>query len=177
MNAKLIQEIVHLRGGPVVDPLLPVAKKRRLAESRTSASINANHLSKIGMVAVAMKSNIALQHVPTTLVDCAKFIDNFLDGGGAAFKMEDIWGKRLGESCSWWRTLCSSTSATVSRNSATATCSSASASRATRARQAPSVSRAYVSKSRGCVCPSYRPSENGRTVDTTRPRPSTWRTT
>ena len=109
MNAKLIQEIVHLRGGPVVDPLLPVAKKRRLAESRTSASINANHLSKIGMVAVAMKSNIALQHVPTTLVDCAKFIDNFLDGGGAAFKMEDIWGKRLGESCSWWRTLCSST--------------------------------------------------------------------
>ena len=90
MNAKLIQEIAHFRGGLVVDPLLPVAKKRRLADSRTSASTNATHVAKIGMVAIAMKSNIAVQHVPTTLVDCAKFIDKVLEGGGTADLMEDV---------------------------------------------------------------------------------------
>ena len=94
MNANLVQEIVHLRRGPVV-PLERTVKRRRLSTSRAPDAIRAAHLAKIGMVNVAAKNHVAMQRVPTTLVDCARLIDELTEGRGRAIDVEDVLFGRL----------------------------------------------------------------------------------
>ena len=96
MNEKLIQEIVHLRRGPVDDPLERTVKKRRLGTSRAPDAIQQAHVAKIGMVRIAAKNHVAVNRLPTTLIDCARFIDELVHGGRSSEELiEDVLVSRF----------------------------------------------------------------------------------